>query len=340
MIRNLLATMTVLFGLFFVECVYAKDYGPVRSNETLWHIASHNRPSYDLSTQQTMLAIREANPSAFKSTNINSLKTGSTIRLPSFAEIDQVSRSYALREVRRDNKAWKGKKAATSSSYKRHYRASQRELKKLQKRLKREKRKVRKLKEELAELSDASGDGSATKQTKGIAASTVKLQEEVTRLEQIIEEKNVHIAQLNNIKTVANETIKRQQVENQALFNKLKSIAPDEVLNHSATTGSLQLTGIDEAAAATQVASAAGNTEAQKASTASQSSTTKRNNVFILALSLLCILFIVALIWRVYSQKSARKSAMGSDNQTTDTVIDEKESVPDATSRKEPLLST
>ena len=43
----------------------ANTYGPTTGQETLWSIASRLRPTYAVSTQQMMLAIRAKNPQAF-----------------------------------------------------------------------------------------------------------------------------------------------------------------------------------------------------------------------------------------------------------------------------------
>jgi pilus assembly protein FimV len=56
---------------------------------------------------QTMLAIYEANPDAFGG-NINMLRAGASLRVPSADEIFQISRGNAFSEVKRQNEAWSG----------------------------------------------------------------------------------------------------------------------------------------------------------------------------------------------------------------------------------------
>jgi pilus assembly protein FimV len=77
----------------------------VARGDTLWALAARMRPDSRLSMNQTMLAIYEANQDAFGG-NINLLKEGARLRLPSADEIFQISRGEALNEVQRQNSAW------------------------------------------------------------------------------------------------------------------------------------------------------------------------------------------------------------------------------------------
>ena len=79
----------------------------VQRGDTLWGIASRMRPDNRLSMNQTMLAIYEANPGAFAG-NINLLKAGATMRIPSADEVFQISRRDAFSEVQRQNTNWQG----------------------------------------------------------------------------------------------------------------------------------------------------------------------------------------------------------------------------------------
>jgi len=77
----------------------------VERRQTLWGIAQRHRPDSRLTMNQTMLAIYEANPDAFGG-NINLLRAGASLRIPSADEIFQISRGDALSEVKRQNTAW------------------------------------------------------------------------------------------------------------------------------------------------------------------------------------------------------------------------------------------
>ena len=77
----------------------------VRSDDTLWRIALKSRPATGVSVQQTMLAIQRLNPQAFND-NINHLKAGSILRLPTQDDIS-VSEKQALSEVENQIRSWR-----------------------------------------------------------------------------------------------------------------------------------------------------------------------------------------------------------------------------------------
>ena len=79
----------------------------IQRGDTLWGVASRMRPDSRLTMNQTMLAIFEANPDAFGG-NINVLRAGARLRVPSADEIFQISRGDALSEVQRQHSAWSG----------------------------------------------------------------------------------------------------------------------------------------------------------------------------------------------------------------------------------------
>ena len=82
-----------------------QTYGPVGRTDTLWSIASQVRPQ-GVTTQQTMLAILKANPSAFVNSNVNALRAGSILNIPSADAVRQLTASEAVAEVGRQNTDW------------------------------------------------------------------------------------------------------------------------------------------------------------------------------------------------------------------------------------------
>jgi len=84
----------------------AGDYY-VERGDTLWGIASRMRPDARLTMNQTMMAIFEANPEAF-SNNINRLRAGASLRIPSADEVFQISRYDAFSSVKQHNEEWGG----------------------------------------------------------------------------------------------------------------------------------------------------------------------------------------------------------------------------------------
>jgi pilus assembly protein FimV len=91
-------------------------YGPVSSTDTMWGIALKVRPDRSLSVQQTMLAIQRANPDAFINDNINLLRKGQVLRIPSHNEILDMSARQAISQVAEQNTAWTGKSAERESA--------------------------------------------------------------------------------------------------------------------------------------------------------------------------------------------------------------------------------
>jgi pilus assembly protein FimV len=78
----------------------------VRSGDTLWEIAESVRPDRSISVHQTMIAIQRANPDAFVGGNINRLRNGRVLRVPSFGEITDISYNQAVASVRQQTQNW------------------------------------------------------------------------------------------------------------------------------------------------------------------------------------------------------------------------------------------
>ncbi len=87
----------------------------VQHNDTLWQIASRFRPDAGASVEQTMLAIQRLNPEAFMRGNINLVKSGYVLRLPTSEEVRQIGGAEAREEVAAHNRAWRsGERVATA----------------------------------------------------------------------------------------------------------------------------------------------------------------------------------------------------------------------------------
>ena len=91
----------------------ASSYGAVKRDETLWTIAKRVRPDSGVSMEQMMLALQRANPNAFLNNNINNLKAGATLTIPSREEIVSVSAQDARSETSRQYQAWKAGESNT-----------------------------------------------------------------------------------------------------------------------------------------------------------------------------------------------------------------------------------
>ena len=81
------------------------EYGPVQSNETLWEIADSLRTD-GISIHQMMMALYKANPDAFLRNNINLLKKGRVLQVPSADEITGIGRKRAVSEFQQQTEAW------------------------------------------------------------------------------------------------------------------------------------------------------------------------------------------------------------------------------------------
>ncbi len=80
-------------------------FGPTGPADTLWAIASAVKPNSSVSNQQVMLAIQDLNPDAFIGGNINRLKRGQVLRIPTLEQVQQRSRAQATQEVSLQNEA-------------------------------------------------------------------------------------------------------------------------------------------------------------------------------------------------------------------------------------------
>lgn len=231
--------IAILTGVFLAVFCYmqpamsAETYGPTAARETLWSIASCLRPTYAVSTQQMMLAIRAKNPQAFNNPNINSLKKGFILKIPTLAEIQRLNRVQALHIARQHNRNWNSPPARTapprpaSSAFKtssgnRQAKARlQREVSTLRQQLSTEQRHSTRLSARIKALESAQQTAGSTS-----PQELKKLQAQVADLKASLDEKNTHIRNLQVSLKEASDTIKRQYAESQMLYDKLKSADP------------------------------------------------------------------------------------------------------------------
>lgn len=81
------------------------SYGPVQRGQSLSAIVREHGNGGDMN--QMLLALHKANPDAFYRDNINALKTGAVLRVPSPEDVQAQSAASALAEVRRQNEEWR-----------------------------------------------------------------------------------------------------------------------------------------------------------------------------------------------------------------------------------------
>ncbi len=88
------------------------QYGPIRTADSLWKIAKQTNTYSDVSIEQMMIAIYEANPKAFYKENVNALMADKTLTIPTREVILRLSKKEALSEFRRQNNIWNGRVTA------------------------------------------------------------------------------------------------------------------------------------------------------------------------------------------------------------------------------------
>ncbi len=81
------------------------DY-KVKSGDTLWKITEAALAGSSASVNQKMVAILQANPNAFIKGNINRLKNGRVLRIPTNEEVANVGYQQALDVVDKQNQVW------------------------------------------------------------------------------------------------------------------------------------------------------------------------------------------------------------------------------------------
>lgn len=92
-----------------------RTYGPTKGTDTLWQIAERFKPSR-ATTQQMMLAIQDQNPDAFLDHNINLMKKGVVLRLPTPSQVSSRSAHQAVRDVIAQNRSFKASRSPINAT--------------------------------------------------------------------------------------------------------------------------------------------------------------------------------------------------------------------------------
>jgi len=87
----------------------------VAANDTLWEIANQARPE-GVSVNQMMVAMLRANPDAFYQNNINNLKRGVILRMPTQEELEAVESQAANSEVSEQYALWREYRAQVAGA--------------------------------------------------------------------------------------------------------------------------------------------------------------------------------------------------------------------------------
>jgi len=87
----------------------------VRPRDTLWEIASAAYPGTRADVNRAMVAVYQSNPQAFGG-NMNLLRAGSELRMPSSGDVAAISASAAADEVARQHRLWQEGATATATT--------------------------------------------------------------------------------------------------------------------------------------------------------------------------------------------------------------------------------
>ena len=98
------------------ETTRSRTYGPVQSSDTSWILAGRFREDSSVTRHQMMLAMLRLNPDAFQRNNINLLKRGALLQIPSSEQAKELPHREALAEVRRQHLAWQDLRGNRRSS--------------------------------------------------------------------------------------------------------------------------------------------------------------------------------------------------------------------------------
>lgn len=87
------------------QAAASDTYGPVEKGETLSKIAGQVKPA-DVSLEQMLVALYRQNQDAFSGSNMNRLKTGQILKVPSADEVAEITPTEAGKEIRTQVADW------------------------------------------------------------------------------------------------------------------------------------------------------------------------------------------------------------------------------------------
>lgn len=91
-------------------------YGPTVANDTMWKIGLATRANERISVYQQMMAIKRLNPNAYVDANINLLRRGQMLLLPSVSQADSLSHNEAVRQTNQESTSWQARREVPAAS--------------------------------------------------------------------------------------------------------------------------------------------------------------------------------------------------------------------------------
>ncbi len=217
----ILLTTTCLLLLGSVNAAPdTKKYGPVKSGQTLWAIAYKTRPR-GISRLHMMRAIHKLNPSAFEKGNINLLKKGAILHLPTSRKM--------VRQVLAGNTS---PVAATEDDRNKNLETLRSELATVKEELVQSKQTLQALHKESEKLQEAQQlVESLKKENEELKHTASQLSTETSKLAVItqqLEEAQAHIKTLEAEKTTLQERVRQNIPEDQeATLKALASVTEE-----------------------------------------------------------------------------------------------------------------
>ncbi len=206
----------------------AKKYGPIKAGQTLWGIAYKTRPK-GVSRLQMMNALHKANPKAFEKGNINLLKKGATLYLPTNKDtVVKILSGSEVHVVESTNEANKNLDTLRS------------ELTGVKEELARSKEALKGLNQHSDDLKEAqervavlATENAALKRTKGSSGSSKeadKVKAELTTLNEQFKKAQTQIESLEKEKKSLQSTIQKGTVASQQESQKALSVVTSELV--------------------------------------------------------------------------------------------------------------
>lgn len=185
----------------------------INRNDTLWKVAEKVNADNDISIEQMMMAIYEANPNAFFEKNVNALKAGHTLDIPEREIILKLSQNQATEAFRQQNNVWRGQVAAKALAQQKVDDA----------RIKSQLDLVAPIDEEITEKSVLAGNNTTAKTDSGqseteklaiatsdaglaLQARMAKMEQQLTMMQKMLALKDEQIAALQNQKKITETT--------------------------------------------------------------------------------------------------------------------------------------
>jgi FimV-like protein len=81
-------------------------YGPTTKQDHFWQMVDKFRSNNSISREQMAVAILQANPAAFSDGNVNALRNGQMLRIPTTDEVRQTNAQTAFKTVEQMNQTW------------------------------------------------------------------------------------------------------------------------------------------------------------------------------------------------------------------------------------------